>query len=476
VPTPEAKQETVVRQESRSGVRLAGRSGPIQRRAPVSAEIASPSQAAELISVVDVPRGSSNRDRIPYCHINNRGSPLLKGGRKAGLKTPPQPGPVAVRGLGSLEGSAEPAPEDTVVKAECLSEATIPKSEGISTINFEPLGFRSEPREPESLDPKDKEVLAQLLEHEARNAGRPHRIPGTLAQSKVVPMLLDTGAACSLMPYRLFQELKAFKPSLTLQSTKRALHGVDGTQLRVRGIAVIDVEFTGRYILVPFTVVDMVDEVILGMEFLNQNDAQWDLGKGELRFREGGTVFTQCLVTGPTLSCRAQLVKRTLVPARSQVVVEVRPKRRGTFPSPGMVSCVGRAVGKFGVVAGRTIVDPGETGTCHVLVMNPTEYLADLPAGLTVGMLALMMPKRLSIRTQVLVGSQAWRMSRVAKLVRQGTIPLLHVRLSRTLVHWTEYCCVGKLVMLLGCMPKHPSQGPLGTVFSLNLTRQIKKI
>ncbi len=92
------------------------------------------------------------------------------------------------------------------------------------------------------------------------------------------------------MPHRLFLELQAFKPSLTLTSTKRTLHGVEGSQLRVRGIAVVDVKFTGQYILVPFTVVDIIDEVILGMDFLRQNAVTWDVAKGELHFQEGGTV------------------------------------------------------------------------------------------------------------------------------------------------------------------------------------------
>ena len=40
----------------------------------------------------------------------------------------------------------------------------------------------------------------------------------------------------------------------------------------------IDVEFTGRYILVPFIVVDIVDEVILVMDFLRHHNVKWDLG------------------------------------------------------------------------------------------------------------------------------------------------------------------------------------------------------
>ena len=86
-------------------------------------------------------------------------------------------------------------------------------------------------------------------------------------------MLLDTGAACSLMPHWLFLELQLLKPSLRLTPTKRVLLGVDGAKLKVLGVAIVDVELTGRYILVPFTVVEVAGEITLGMDFLRENHA-----------------------------------------------------------------------------------------------------------------------------------------------------------------------------------------------------------
>ncbi len=89
------------------------------------------------------------------------------------------------------------------------------------------------------------------------------------------------------MPHELFLELKQFKQSLTLASTKQTLHGVDGGRLRVYGIAVVDVEFANQFVLWPFTVVDLVNEVILEMDFLRLNNVQWakvncTLGKTKL--------------------------------------------------------------------------------------------------------------------------------------------------------------------------------------------------
>jgi len=150
---------------------------------------------------------------------------------------------------GILERSNAQHTEDSA-KTNQSGLAEIKSGEDIrDVINFDPTGFSSTPREPENLSINAKEALAELLENRGHMAGRPHRIPGTLAQSKVVRMLLDTGAASSLMPHELFLELKQFKPSLTLQSTRQTLHGVDGSRLRVYGIAVVDVEFAGQFVL-----------------------------------------------------------------------------------------------------------------------------------------------------------------------------------------------------------------------------------
>ncbi len=95
-------------------------------------------------------------------------------------------------------------------------------------------------------------------------------------------MLLDTGAHCCLMPYKLFLQLQQLKPALTLVPTSRALRGVEGTPLRVQAIAVVDVELAGQFFLVPFAIVDVVEEVILGMDFLCSNDVEWNIANSPL--------------------------------------------------------------------------------------------------------------------------------------------------------------------------------------------------
>ena len=359
---------------------------PSQTRIDRSVDIASPSPATGSYSVVKQSPSVS-----PLKTVGREGASEVW--PHQGRKLPEMEGQKAASEIsrkewGILEGSS-PSSDESLESSSTEPEETGTEQSGVNLIHFEPTGFSSIPREPETLGQTDRETLAAQLETKGRATGRPHRIPGTLAQSKVVSMLLDTGAPCSLMPTKLFLQLQKFKPSLTLTPTTRALRGVEGSSLSIKGIAVVDVEFAGQYLLVPFTVVDQVEEVILGMDFLQIDGIEWNVSKGELRLGDGGTVYTHNTDAGPTMpSSKAQLVGRTFIPANSIAKVRVKFKTRGlSLPSPGVLTMTGRAVGRYGVVVTRAIVDPGKDGVCAVMMMNPTEHAVELPEGTTVAVL-----------------------------------------------------------------------------------------
>jgi len=367
-----------------------------QRKTPTIRDYAGLSPTATgLMTAVEKPKSCPSED---LCRMGGTGATRMCQDFRSTTSREPslQEGQEVISQRMSVSAIAPMSGKDILVRSQQSSESERARrsgtstkgSDGINIITFEPHGFSSVPREPENLDVNDKETLVEILESRGAVTGHPHRIPGTLAQSKVVSMLLDTGAASSLMPHQLFLELRQFKPNLTLASTKRALHGVDGSQLRVRGIAVVDVEFAGQYVLVPFTVVDMVNECILGMDFLRQNDVQWNIGKGELCIGKHGTVYTRRATTDPVIPCsRALLATRTFVPASSLAKVEVTFRSRGmSLPNQGILSMVGKLASRYGVVVGRTIVSP-ENGKSTVFVMNPTETAVELPKGITVGVL-----------------------------------------------------------------------------------------
>jgi transposase InsO family protein len=257
----------------------------------------------------------------------------------------------------------------------------------INAIEFDPTGWSSMPREPEALAPGDQAFLAELLERRARLAGRPHRIRGTLAQVKSVEMLLDTGAQCCLMAHSLFLGLKEIKPSLCLTPTPRDLRAVGGHKITHRGAAAIDVEIEGRFALVQFAVVDDVDETILGMDFIRQYGSSWDLLSGELHLGQGKTVFAhRSVVDTAATTHRVRLVEAEVIQANSQAAVRVRVRARGPMPTVGVVSAVKQATKRYGILLGRTLVDPRARHT-HVLVLNPTDQDVLLPRNAVLGLM-----------------------------------------------------------------------------------------
>ena len=103
-----------------------------------------------------------------------------------------------------------------------------------------------------------------------------------------------------------------------------------GHSIFLKGVTAIDVEIAGHYALQQFAVVDALDEIILGMDFLRQNEATWDVASNELRFSGGVTVFAQRAIAeldaAPTH--RVRLAREEEIPPNSQAVVRVKVKRR----------------------------------------------------------------------------------------------------------------------------------------------------
>ena len=307
----------------------------------------------------------------------------LDGPKSPGLMTPGPPG-------GSGERIVGPEPESQSTQLAYEHPPSDWDELPFYRIQFDPTGLQTTPREPENLHPSDQAVLSELMERRAQEAGRPCRIQGTLAQVKPIEMLLDTGAACCIMPYKTFMDLQKLKPTIDLVSTTRCLIAVEGHPLHVRGTATVDVEIAGRYALTQFTIVQEAQEVILGMDFLRMNGATWDVSSNELCFEGGTTVFAQRAITAPewTRSRRVLLVKEEVIPPTSQVAVKVMiaHRKREPMPAAGLVSPIGSVSRKFGIVTGSTLIDP-RAEFSYAVVLNPRDEAVILPRLEAVGIM-----------------------------------------------------------------------------------------
>jgi hypothetical protein len=130
------------------------------------------------------------------------------------------------------------------------------------------------------------------------------------------------------MSYALFLELQQYKPKLQLFPSKKRLHGISNTPLRVHGLVTLDVEVAHQFVLVQFTVVDhCADEAVLGMDFLAANGTSWDWDNGELAFRGGPMVFAQPKDMDPNSPTdkahRVRLSEQTVLPSNMITMVKV---------------------------------------------------------------------------------------------------------------------------------------------------------
>ena len=104
--------------------------------------------------------------------------------------------------------------------------------------------------------------------------------------SKVVPFLLDTGAAVTLLRENIWRELNVDKQKLE-PAPNLQLVGVDGSPLQARGRTQAELNLGGEAFRADIVVVDtLTTEGILGLDFLQKHGAVVDLGGKRLVFSD----------------------------------------------------------------------------------------------------------------------------------------------------------------------------------------------
>ena len=83
-----------------------------------------------------------------------------------------------------------------------------------------------------------------------------------------VRMLLDTGASMSLITTYLWGNLHAVDSRWTLMSSEAKVRTVSGDLANVRGEIVLEVAIGQQYYIHQFLVMDIQEDVILGLDFV----------------------------------------------------------------------------------------------------------------------------------------------------------------------------------------------------------------
>ncbi|GBN51389.1 hypothetical protein AVEN_271771-1 [Araneus ventricosus] len=164
-------------------------------------------------------------------------------------------------------------------------------------------------------------------------------------------MLVDTGANVTLLRTDLAQKLKE---KLSYTAPNISLKIVTGEITEIRGKMDASIECGSRKFHHIFYVADITDSCILGLDFLQKFNFTVDLEKNEIR-TGGEEIPLFSASVQHSKSCSVLAKKRTIIPARSECLIQRVPEVPGQFRYA--VTEFPSQASQKGVLVAATLVD-----------------------------------------------------------------------------------------------------------------------
>ncbi|GBM25302.1 Retrovirus-related Pol polyprotein from transposon 412, partial [Araneus ventricosus] len=164
-------------------------------------------------------------------------------------------------------------------------------------------------------------------------------------------MLVDTGANVTLLRTDLAQKLKE---QLIYTAPNISLKTATGEKTEIRGKLDASIECGSRKFHLRIYVADITDPCILGLDFLQKFNFTVDLEKNEIRTR-GEEIPLFSASVQHSKSCSVLAKKRTIIPARSECLIQGVPEVPGQFRYA--VTNFPSQVSQKGVLVAATLVD-----------------------------------------------------------------------------------------------------------------------
>ncbi|GBL79619.1 hypothetical protein AVEN_218347-1 [Araneus ventricosus] len=185
-------------------------------------------------------------------------------------------------------------------------------------------------------------------------------------------MLVDTGANVTLLRTDLAQKLKE---KLIYTATNISLKTATGEITEIRGKMGASIECGSRKFHHIIYVADITDSCILGLDFLQKFNFTVDLEKNEIR-TGGEEIPLFSASVQHSKSCSVMAKKRTIIPARSECLIQGVPEVPGQFRY-AVTDFPSRASQK-GVLVAATLVDlEMEAIPVRVLNLNNKSKILD---------------------------------------------------------------------------------------------------
>ncbi|GBO13926.1 hypothetical protein AVEN_112699-1 [Araneus ventricosus] len=185
-------------------------------------------------------------------------------------------------------------------------------------------------------------------------------------------MLVDTGANVTLLRTDLAQKLKE---QLIYTAPNISLKAATGEKTEIRGKLDASIECGSRKFHHRICVADITDPCILSLYFLQKFNFTVDLEKNEVRIR-GEEISLFSASVQHSKSCSVLAKKRTVIPARSECLIQGIPEVPGQFRYA--VTDFHSQVPQKGVLVAATLVDlEREAIPVRVLNLNNTPKILD---------------------------------------------------------------------------------------------------
>ena len=204
-----------------------------------------------------------------------------------------------------------------------------------------------------------------------------YRIPGSI-QGTSVTLLLDTGAAVTLLRHDVWMGITA-QPSDLKPWSGATLVSAGGEPLTTHGCTCLPLKLGGRTLEIEFVVASpLTSEAILGVDFLQAQQATIDMGEGVLHLKKSSCDIA---LDPPPLGQPLAVAR----PVRSSYTVEVPPRSvmeitaciDGDVEGVWLVEALDK---DMHVAVARAVVEP-TSNTLPVRILNTSDQPATLYAG-----------------------------------------------------------------------------------------------
>jgi len=193
-------------------------------------------------------------------------------------------------------------------------------------------------------------------------------------------VLLDTGSDVTLLPSFVVK-------GQPIESCDSRILAANGTAIRIKGRATVDISADGHNFLLTGLVTDHVAEPMIGFDFLDEHDANWKFKDGEVTL--DGHVHKLYSKGRSTWCRRVALQEDCVIPARAEADVPTRVLYNDlthVYPKDDICWTTEAGTMKNGLRVSR-IVLPDRDEDVPIRVLNVKEHPISMSAGTVVSSL-----------------------------------------------------------------------------------------